>query len=80
LSRRNSFCFTLLTRNLPVSEIQTMGDLVSVASARRRFKVRCSRHSLVLHSSRLVGLYGLMAYPWAPHARVGIRMALGAQR
>lgn len=68
--------------NLAVGEIQTMGDLVSEASARRRFQTSLltvfAGISLFL---ALVGLYGLMAYSVSRRTReVGIRMALGAQR
>jgi predicted permease len=68
--------------SLAVTDLETMGDLVSQASARRRFQTSLltafAGIALVL---ALVGLYGLMAYSVNRRTReVGIRMALGAQR
>jgi predicted permease len=68
--------------SLAVTDLHTMGDLVSQASARRRFQTSLltafAGIALVL---ALVGLYGLMAYSVNRRTReVGIRMALGAQR
>jgi predicted permease len=67
---------------LAITDIRTMGDWVSMASARRRFQTSLltafAGIALVL---ALVGLYGLMAFSVNRRAReVGIRMALGAER
>jgi predicted permease len=64
------------------SDIQTMGDLVSMATARRRFQTSLlTAFAVIALFLALVGLYGLMAFSVNQRTReVGIRMALGAER
>jgi putative ABC transport system permease protein len=83
---RTASALSGLVRNMDaavaVADVRTMGQLVSEASAERRFQTLVltvfSGISLFLS---LLGLYSLMAYTVQRRtAEIGIRMALGAQR
>jgi len=68
--------------NLAATDIHTMGDLVSIATARRRFQtLLLTVFAGIALIMALVGLSGLMRFSVNRRTReVGIRMALGAKR
>jgi predicted permease len=68
--------------NIGATDIQTMGDMVSVATARRRFQTSLlTVFAGIALIMALVGLSGLMTFSVNRRTReVGIRMALGAER
>jgi predicted permease len=68
--------------NLAATDIHTMGDLISIATARRRFQTSLlTVFAGIALMMALVGLSGLMRFSVNQRTReVGIRMALGAKR
>jgi putative ABC transport system permease protein len=68
--------------NLALSDFQTMGELMSQSTARRRFQTTLlSAFSGMAMLLGMVGVYGLLAYSVKQRtAEIGLRIALGASR
>jgi putative ABC transport system permease protein len=71
-----------LDKNIPVTDVQTMHDLLGMQLNQPRFAIGLMGSFAVLAMVlTVVGLYGVMLYSVSRRTReIGIRLALGAQR
>jgi predicted permease len=73
---------TTLDKNIPVTDVRTMHDLLGMQLTKPRFAIELMGSFAVLAMIlTVVGLYGVMLYSVSRRTReIGIRLALGAKR
>ncbi len=71
-----------LDREQPVTDVRTMDDIVSAATARTRYSMLLlAAFAAAAAALAAIGIYGVMSYAVAQQTQeFGVRMALGAER